>query len=498
MPNTTFRNSALFAFLVFVVSFACLLTLSFQRFVAFDEGFYLLAGKMVAEGNLPYLDFFYPQMPLLPFLHAVWIRLLGPDWYVARIVTVLFASGTFALLFLYLQRTITLSLALLAWLLIISQTEVLAWFTVAKTYAYSSLPLMLCTVLTLFATEKRGDRWRVPCFLAAGLSLGVTIDIRLFYVILIPVFLLFILLKSGRRFQSVLAFCAGGSIAALPHLYFAAQDFDSYWFNNVGYHLVRSHRSPEVDHWSKWNIFLIVSGLKGSSRIDGLGLPLLVWGNFLLCLSSLATRRFPPLPALLGLALFAMYFLPDPVHVQYFSTCVPLFVFGLVLGLQGYRFGRSALLFLLILSLLSLPSGLDRLIHSGEGLKGIDQETKNLFTLKKISEKSGLLDSSFPSGSIVISQWPGFLFATTLQPAAGLENQFWIRMDKKLSDEQVMKYKLMTTKILKDLPSQPEIRGIVIEERKLKRYTSPALLKKEGFVLSSKTDGLLIYDNPQR
>ena len=35
------------------------------RAVDADEGFYLSASAMVADGNRPYLDFFFPQMPFL-------------------------------------------------------------------------------------------------------------------------------------------------------------------------------------------------------------------------------------------------------------------------------------------------------------------------------------------------------------------------------------------------------------------------------------------------
>src|SRR5690606_26113655 len=51
-----------------------------------DEGFYRLAAQLVARGDLPYLDFFYPQMPLLPYVYSG-LELLGiMSWMNGRIL----------------------------------------------------------------------------------------------------------------------------------------------------------------------------------------------------------------------------------------------------------------------------------------------------------------------------------------------------------------------------------------------------------------------------
>ena len=42
-----------------------------------DEGWYLYAANLVAEGKVPYRDFFYTQGPLLPFVYSAftWVCL---------------------------------------------------------------------------------------------------------------------------------------------------------------------------------------------------------------------------------------------------------------------------------------------------------------------------------------------------------------------------------------------------------------------------------------
>src|SRR5438034_1996854 len=46
-----------------------------------DEGTYLLVSRLVIEGQLPYHDFYYPQMFLLPYVYGAWMTLVGYSWY---------------------------------------------------------------------------------------------------------------------------------------------------------------------------------------------------------------------------------------------------------------------------------------------------------------------------------------------------------------------------------------------------------------------------------
>jgi hypothetical protein len=48
-----------------------------SRTIQRDEGFYLMDARLVLNGKAPYLDFFYPQAPLLPYVYALWMRVAG-------------------------------------------------------------------------------------------------------------------------------------------------------------------------------------------------------------------------------------------------------------------------------------------------------------------------------------------------------------------------------------------------------------------------------------
>jgi len=51
--------------------------LALHRFIDGDEGHFLLASRLVLMHKKPYLDFFYNQAPLLPYVYALWMKCSG-------------------------------------------------------------------------------------------------------------------------------------------------------------------------------------------------------------------------------------------------------------------------------------------------------------------------------------------------------------------------------------------------------------------------------------
>src|SRR5258708_6936446 len=61
-----------------------------------DEGWYLYASRLVYRGQLPYRDFSFTQMPLLPYVYGL-VQAIKPSLYLGRIMSVTFAIGAVAL-----------------------------------------------------------------------------------------------------------------------------------------------------------------------------------------------------------------------------------------------------------------------------------------------------------------------------------------------------------------------------------------------------------------
>src|SRR3989449_10482818 len=84
------RPAVIYGLLAILMA-AVFVPMSLYRIVDGDEGTYLLVSRLVAEGQLPYHDFFYPQMFLLPYVYGAWMKLVGYSWYGARLLSAVFS-----------------------------------------------------------------------------------------------------------------------------------------------------------------------------------------------------------------------------------------------------------------------------------------------------------------------------------------------------------------------------------------------------------------------
>ena len=287
-------------------------------------------------------------------------------------------------------------------------------------------------------------------------------------------------------------------------------DFDTYWFNNMGYHNIRSAKGDLAESISKLNIISIISGFKTVERLETLQLPLLLWSNICFIVYFLFRNKltYISFAAVIGLTLSALYLLPNPIHIQYYSTVILFLVIGVIemsfsgkngsttslQPLKSYNiFSLSLLSLLVIITLIQTPSSIKRFTSTGKGVKGFTAATLPIFQLDTMRKVSKEISSHFSQNDTVVSQWPGFIFMNKVKPLLGMENQFWIKTQSKLPDEKYEKYKLMNLEKLASSLKNREIKGVVIEKRKLKRYLPGKILEREGFKMIKDIKSVLIY-----
>src|SRR5882757_8790153 len=111
----------------------------FRRAIDGDEGFYLMAARLISEGRHLYHDFFFIQAPVLPHVYAMWFALVKPGWHAGRAGAALIAVAGGVVLFEHLRRATAAGWALVGVLLFASTGLVLGWFTTVKTYGLASL-----------------------------------------------------------------------------------------------------------------------------------------------------------------------------------------------------------------------------------------------------------------------------------------------------------------------------------------------------------------------
>ncbi|MCK4323600.1 MAG: glycosyltransferase family 39 protein, partial [Armatimonadetes bacterium] len=297
-----------------------------------DEGFYLLAAKLVFEGKQLYTDFFYPQMPLLPYVYGLWMKLFGFSWYAARILSALLAVGTGLLLYSYAMRlTSKRHLGLLAVGLYALCSVMLGWYTVAKTYSLSVFLLMSAVVLL----PRDSDSHRELRYVLSGLLLGLAIDTRLFFLAVVPVFLLVLRhrkeSKPVAQLKSQRWLLLGVVIGLLPNLWFLVVSPDTYIFNNIGYHAMRTGGGLLGFLEQK---LLIVLELIGAWKAWGhvsLQLPILLFANCYYLLLAWRLGKRLSFVFYIAAVLSVISLLPTPTFVQYFCVVIPFLIVNAIL-----------------------------------------------------------------------------------------------------------------------------------------------------------------------
>lgn len=236
-----------------------------------DEGWYLYAANLVAEGEMPYRDFFFTQGPVMPYLYSfvsgVWqaYGLLG-----ARILNLVIGliSILFAVALAY--RFGRGRAAFVTFLLLATNLYHLYYLAIPKTYALASLFVMAGFLALSFA--------RFPAYILSALCFVLAAGTR-FSLGAILVIVALDLIVKGKRGWPIFALSAllFGSILFGPLVFSreTAQGFQS----ALSYHAAREGFDPvwtigslsRLVRWYLPVILLLVLGLpkiiKGQSRL---------------------------------------------------------------------------------------------------------------------------------------------------------------------------------------------------------------------------------------
>ena len=174
-----------------------------------------MASRLVLMHKKPYLDFFYPQAPLLPYIYALWMKCFGVSWAAGRQLAALLTSLLGALVYEHVCRLTRNWLAGLAAVIVfISSTLVFAWLPIVAPFSLAGL-FIFAAYLAISRVSAESSPWLIA---AAGLLLGLSVDIRSYLLLLIPLLLWWTLQNCSARTRTVstLWFFGGFTIAMVP------------------------------------------------------------------------------------------------------------------------------------------------------------------------------------------------------------------------------------------------------------------------------------------
>jgi hypothetical protein len=186
---------------------AVFVPLALWRFLDPDEGYYSLAARRVVHGELPYRDFFFPQMPLTPYLYGAWFSVVDTSWYAGRLLSALIAIALGALLYFHLARRHGRTAAAVGVAIYCCSSLVFGWFSTVKALGLATLALFAAYVLVEHVATRRALEWAGIGFLVA-----LAVDTRLMYAATIPAFV-WAALRVGSGRARRLSLLAAGTTA---------------------------------------------------------------------------------------------------------------------------------------------------------------------------------------------------------------------------------------------------------------------------------------------
>jgi hypothetical protein len=454
------------------------------RMVDDDEGFYALAGRAIISGQCPYRDFFFPQTPLSALAYAALPALGARGLVPLRWFAAACAVGTTLLVQHGARREAGRFGGVLAAALFAAHTLVWEWTATVKTFPLGLLFGMAALVVaTSRVVTSRGAA-------AAGLLAGLAIASRGLSAP-VAVAVAWALWMRGESASGRVLFrnaLVGLFVALLPVALVALLDPAAFWFDNVGYHAVRSPGEGLVkDVAQKLDaaraVFLAPLG---AVRSDATGLQ----STALLALVFAAWRasRRDDIPvrtfAVAAGLVAVVAFLPSPVYVQYFAAAVPpaSVVVGIWLARRGWpRWVVVASLALYVA--VAIPSFRDRLVEVPDAQRpaAVDAVGRALDTVTRVGDR-------------VAAHWPSYLVRSQRPPLEAALNQFARLSSDRASALERQRYHLFTEDDFRDALLRREARAFVVGS-----FTLPETalsLKAAGWTRAAELPGVAIWVAP--
>jgi hypothetical protein len=421
---------------------ALLIPIGRWRMIDGDEGYILMAARLVSEGKRLYTDFFFPQMPLLADVYGAWFWLAGRSWYGARLFSALIAvgNGLLVLEILY-RRHGRMRWALVGTAAYLAAGPVTGWFTIAKAFGPTAFLLSLAVLLLESAVTPLG----VAC---GGLALALAAECRLYVVVAFPCAVLFLLRRYGvswRGLRFVLFLAGGALVGGIVLLPYIVRDWHNFYFGAWVYHSIREYgQNGFVTNWPNKRetlltvLYLDRTHFPGNLQFLGLtafALLALFWPR--LGRNRLASYLWP--------VLFVVSLIPSPAEEQYFCLLVPFLVVEAVEVFAALRPVKAWPLLAVLGLAFTILGGLDleRYLVTAQGVPGVVTRDRvprwSIPTVQTVADKIDA--ANCPEGA---SWWPGYFVSTRTPINLRLANDFGFRAADHVSAKERRRLGIVT------------------------------------------------------
>ncbi len=520
-----FEKSPWGPWLVMALVFVILLPFGIARYVIEDEGYYLYAAELIGQGKTPYVDFFYPQMPVFPYFYAGWMGLFGIGWFSARVFTVLQCAGIAALLFHWVRReTNDWSWPILAAALFTFSSLTIYSFLTARTFAITVITALAALILITGNAEKHV--WLKAG--GAGFLAAVCFGCRLMMAPIMPLVLLIGLLRpSQQRWQWFSAGLVGLGLGLLPLALFYFMDPALFVFNNLNFHSYRHTEAGLIsDFRQKAEIIFGMFGhtfTKGGIGAQFLLLTVVMLGSF----ARWKTWTVSEWAVIIcGMICVVIALLPTPTFHAYFAVPLPFWIMASTLHLahstRDWReqkpsaavHRRGVWLALGLYILLAMPdftycSYLYKRFQGSGGQSGTTLSYKTDCDPNRIREVSDLLRSKAGPDDFILSFWSGYLFGTGRRPYPNAESHVMFNhaplLAKALSAAEFQRYHMLSENDVQEIIQNRRAAFIVTSFAEhdgsntawVRRYWEP-IIRAAGYMAAYEVGQTIIYGLPNR
>lgn len=398
-----------------------------------DEGWYLYAAKLVAEGKMLYRDFFFTQGPVMPvfysFFSSIWDNygIIG-----ARVFTVLL--GLLSLLFSsHLAYRLAPDKAkkiasLLVFVLLGSNLYHVYYLAIPKTYALSSLALSAGFYLFSFIDSKRASL----CVFFAGSALVLAAATRITLVLIPVVLFLYLLFNKERRGILVFSFALGcGIMALLAYLPYVCDE--ATWQRFVLAHFYHASRGS-------FDLMLFIGSL---SRIVRWYLPIWVLLGLSFAFPDFGTdKKSHLLLVSFAVVAFVQFLAPFP-YDDYQVPIMPLIAVYTAVRISAVKF-PVLLLALGMTWALSFGSPLlESFMTAGQDrFWVVRKDSPDVFALRRVAKEIERLD---PDGKMLLTQDLYLAIETNRNVPEGFEMgpfSYWGEIENApgLNDKKLLEY----------------------------------------------------------
>ena len=201
-------NSDKVIFLGLIVILTILLiAMIFHRDVVVDEGNYLYAGRLVADGKISDMVYYSIQGPVFTLSQGIFHLLFGHDFLVRRLIMTVFGIG--GLIFAgFISRKIGGgSSPIIYFMILMTSVYTLAHYNVITTYSLAAFFLYIALFMAIFYNNKI-----IPSFLI----ILIAVSIRLSILSVVPVFIAYLTIRSQNKKNTFI------TLAVVAILFFSA------------------------------------------------------------------------------------------------------------------------------------------------------------------------------------------------------------------------------------------------------------------------------------